>query len=59
MNLMGSIIAQAKKRGKEKLATQRAEHLAKCLLGGAGKAHKMANADNLLPPLRLFIKSKD
>ena len=59
MKLMSSTIAQAKKRGKEKLATQRAEHLAKCLLGGAGKAHNMANADNLLPPLRLVIKAKD
>ena len=59
MKLMGSIVAQARKRGRENLATQRAEHLAKSLLGGAGNAHKMGNADNLLPPLRLVVKSKN
>ena len=57
--LLGDTIAQARKSGRAKLDKQRAEYLAKCLLGGAGKAHKMANSDNLLPPLRLTIKEKD
>ena len=59
LTLLGSAVAQARKRGREKLAEQRADYFAKCLIGGAGKAHKMANADNLLLPLRLVIKCKD
>ena len=59
LSLLGTAVAQARKRGREKLVEQRAEYLARCLLGGASKAHKMANADNLLPPLRLVGKSKD
>ena len=55
LSLLGSAVAQARKRGKEKLAEQRAEYLSRCLLGGAGKAHKIANADHLLPSLRLVI----
>ena len=54
--VLNSAILQAKKRGMQKLAEQRADYLAKCLQGGAGKAHNMANADNLLPPLRSVIR---
>ena len=57
LTLLNAAVAKARKNGREKLAEQRAEYLAKCLIGGAGKAHKMANADNLLPPLRLVIKA--
>ena len=56
--LLNATVAQARKRGRTKLAEQRATHLANCLTGGAGKAHKMANADNLLPPLRLVVEPK-
>ena len=57
--LLDKAVTLARQRGRDKLAKQRAEYLAKCLIGGAGKAHKIANVDNLLPPLRLVVKSND
>ena len=59
MKLFERTVNKARKKGKDKLAAQRANHLAQCLSGGAGQAHKMANADNLLPPLRLVLETKD
>ena len=59
VKLLNATVGKARKRGRDELAEQRAKHLAESLLGGAGTAHKMANADNLLLPLRLVIRSEN
>ena len=47
--------ALAKRRGLDKINEAAAEKLARDLQGGAGPAHKAANADNDLPPLSLTL----
>ena len=42
----------------EKLNESKAKVLANSLVGGAGKAHRAANFDNALPPLRLVLQRK-
>ena len=52
---LDTLVAKAQTRGLEKMEEQRANSLAISLQGGAGKAHKAANVENALPPLRLVI----
>ena len=48
-------MARAKRKGMHKINEAAAEPLARDLQGGAGAAHRIANADNALPPLRLTL----
>ena len=59
LTLLNETVERASKRGLEKLQEQKAEQLARSIRGGAGLAHKMANIDKALPPLRLVIEGKD
>ena len=59
LSLLNETVERASKRGLEKLQEQKAEQLARGLRGGAGVAHKMANVDTALPPLRLILEIED
>ena len=59
LTLLNETVERASKRGLEKLQEQKAEQLTRSLRCGAGLAHKMANIDNALPPLRLVIEGED
>ena len=52
--LLDSHAAQAKRKGLDKINAA-ADKLARDLQGGAGAAHRTANADNALPPLRVTL----
>ena len=56
LNILDGLVEKARSRGLEKLDEHRAKTLAVSLQGGTSQAHRAANVDNALPPLRLIIQ---
>jgi len=56
--ILDETVELARTRGVEQLNAMLAKNLAFSLRGGAGKAHRAANVDNSLPPLRLVLERK-
>ena len=58
LEILNTTVAKAIKDGKANAREAHEEFIAKALVGGAGMAHKLANVDSELPPLRLVFKKE-